>query len=110
MPFSQTAPLLPSVTQQQNIMEHRLKVQHLLLYHQHLPDVVGQHNKIRGIIFRTVFIYITLNTALHIDPFVHKILGAFINTRMYIKIYKLYTSWEDVDIFLDSKLKEMYRL
>ena len=51
MPFCQTAPLLPSVTWQQNVIEYiGGQVQVLLLYHQHPPDLLSQRSKIGDIL------------------------------------------------------------
>jgi len=50
-PFYQTAPLLPSVTQQQNVMEYwREGSASTAVPPTSASDVVGQHNKIGGII------------------------------------------------------------
>ena len=65
MPLCQTAPLLPSVTQQQNvtgILVGRFGL--CCLFHQHLPlDVMGQQNKIGGITFRMTYIFQKSETA-----------------------------------------------
>jgi len=49
MPFCQTAPLLPSVAQQQNVMEYCWEGSaSTAISPTSASDVVGQHNKIRG--------------------------------------------------------------
>ena len=52
MPLCQTAPLLPSVTWQQNIMEYWWEGStYPAVTPASVSDVVGQHNKIGGITF-----------------------------------------------------------
>ena len=51
MPFCQTAPLLPSVKQQQNVMGHWWEGSTSTA-----SDIVGQHHKTGGIRFRAAFI------------------------------------------------------
>lgn len=51
--YIMTAPLLPSVTQQQNLMEGSTTT---ALPPASTSDIVGQHNKIGGITFRTALV------------------------------------------------------
>ena len=51
IPFCPTAPLLPSVTQQQNVREGSAST---AIPSTFLSDIIGQQSKIRGIIFRAV--------------------------------------------------------
>ena len=56
--FCQTAPLLPSVTQEQNITEYwREGSVAPTISPRSAPDVVGQHNKTEGITFRAALIH-----------------------------------------------------
>ena len=48
-PFCQTAPLLPSVTQQQNVMEYWWEDSIFTAIHPSASAVVGYHNTIGGI-------------------------------------------------------------
>ena len=54
MPFGQTAPLLPSVTQQQNITEYWWEGSASTAIP---PTSVGQHNKIWSITFRVALLF-----------------------------------------------------
>ena len=60
-PFCQTAPLLPSVTRQQNVMQYWWKGS---IYTVVLPtsstDTVGQENKIGGITFKAATVFLSL--------------------------------------------------
>jgi len=57
VPFCQTAPLLSSVTQQQNVMEYWWEgPTPTVMPPTSASDVVGQHNKIGGITFGTVLV------------------------------------------------------
>ena len=54
MPFCQTAPVLPSVTQQQNVMECWWKGSvSITMPPTSTSDVMGQHDEIEGITFRS---------------------------------------------------------
>jgi len=56
--FCQTAPLLPSVTQQQHIMEYWWEVStSTAIPPTSTSDVVGQHHNIGGITFRAALVY-----------------------------------------------------
>ena len=50
-PFCQTAPLLPSVTQQQNVMEYWEGSASTAIPPTPTSDIMGQHNKIGGTTF-----------------------------------------------------------
>ena len=57
-PFSQTAPLLPSVAQQQNVMEYCQESSvSTAIPPISTSDIMGQHNKIEGITFRAALIF-----------------------------------------------------
>jgi len=58
MPFCQTAPLLPSVTQERNIREYWWEGStSTAIPPTPASDIVGQHNKIRGITFGAAFVH-----------------------------------------------------
>ena len=55
--FCQTAPLLPSVTRQQHVMEYWWEGStSTAIPPVSTSDLMGQHGKIRGVIFGTAFI------------------------------------------------------
>jgi len=57
MSFCQIPPLLPSVTQQQNVMEYLWEGSiSTAMPPTFASDIMGQHNKIGGIIFRAVLV------------------------------------------------------
>jgi len=57
MTFCQTAPILPSVTQQQNVMEKWWEGSaSTAIPSTSASDVVSHHNKIGGIIFRQALV------------------------------------------------------
>ena len=59
MSFCQTAPLLPSVTQQQHVMEERQEgLTSTAMPATSTSDVMGQHNKIGGITFGATLTFI----------------------------------------------------
>ena len=66
MPFCQTAPLLPSVMQQQNVMEYCWEGSaSTAIPPTSASDVAGQHNKIGGTTFGAEFVFhITYATTL----------------------------------------------
>ena len=58
MPFNQTAPLPPSVTWQQHVMEHWWETSNITVISlASASDIVGQPNKIGGITFRAALIH-----------------------------------------------------
>ena len=66
MRFCQTAPLLPSVTQQQNVMQHwREGSISAAIPPTSTSDGVGQQNKIGGITFRAALVCMCIY--IHID-------------------------------------------
>ena len=60
MSFCQTAPLLPSVTQQQHGMGYLWESSASTSKPPSVSDVMGQHNKIGGITFRAALVMITV--------------------------------------------------
>ena len=66
LPFCQTAPLLPPVTRQQTFPEYWQEGPRSSFYDviwlMSISDVVGQHNKTRGIIFRAPLIISVYNS------------------------------------------------
>jgi len=55
MPFCQTAPLLPFVAWQQNVMEYWWESSASTPIPPYVSDIMGQHHKMVGITFRAVF-------------------------------------------------------
>ena len=58
MPFCQTAPLLPSVTWQENVMKYWQEGSATTAVPPtSTSDIMGLYNKIQGIVFRTDLVY-----------------------------------------------------
>ena len=82
MPFCQTAPLLPSVTEQQNAVEYWWEGSTSTA----IPPIsasgfVGQHNEIGDFTFTTVLIHVHIN----INIFIHDLYVYIDQTRQQIK-------------------------
>jgi len=56
MPFCQTAPLLPSVTQQQNVMKYWWEGSTFTAITRSASDIMGQHCNIGGTTFRAAYV------------------------------------------------------
>jgi len=61
-PLDQTAPLLPAVTRQHSVMEYGWEGSAFItITTTSTSDIMGQHNKIGGIIFRVALTEMGLN-------------------------------------------------